>query len=235
MSRISRPLGTIALGLLSLTISSSARASYQTLTTQVAIPQTKTDFSNLPVNVPTFNSSLGTLASVVVSYTDSSTMQGFVKNTSPATQSFTVSENSAVSLSYGTSTLLTNNLIAQQSYTHLGPSQSAQFGIFTPTGAAGPTKISSGPLFEAFLQPSPSVMLTFHTLTTTTVVGGGGNISTGIQTTAGGMVTVEFFYTPFTSAVPEPSSLVMTAIGAVAFFGSSYRFRRNRRQSGEIN
>ena len=223
----------MVLGLLLLTVVSSASGSYVTQTTSVSVPQTTTDFTTF-VAASTFDSSLGTLASISISFTDSANMHGFVQNTSASAQKFTVTEDSKVSLSYGASTLLTNDLTIQQSYTNLGPTQSAQFAVSNPVGSAGPMTISSGPLFDAFLQPSSNVMLTFSTLTSTTVVGGGGNISTGIYSTAAATFTIDYLYTPFAS-VPEPSSLAMTLIGGMALLTTGYWSRRNRRRSADTN
>jgi hypothetical protein len=229
MTHLNRFLGTVLAGILGLSLVSPSQASYVTESTSVTLQQTTTDFSK-SLALPTFNSSLGTLTNIVVTYTDSGTMQGFVQNTSNSKQSFQVTETSVDSLTYGTTSLLTNNLVALQSYTSLGADQSQQFGIATPSGSAGPMMISSGPLFNAFLEPNSNVMLTFSTLTSTTVTGGGGNISTGIYTTVGATVTVVFGYTPF-AAVPEPSSLVLTAIGGFVLIGGLSRSRRNRPRS----
>jgi PEP-CTERM motif len=219
-----RTLCPFAFGLLVLTMGSPTRANY---TETVIVPNSATDFS-MPLSFNSFNTSLGTLTGIVISYSDSAEMNGSIQNTSPSSSgNFTVKEDSNIQLNFGTTALLTNNLIASQSFTSLGPRDSTMFAIASPTGSASSMTISSGPLFNAFLEPSSNVMLNLGTLTSTTVAGGGGNISALIQTEVGATVKVTFDYTPFVT-VPEPASMLMMSIGGLMLTASRFRKRRIR-------
>jgi hypothetical protein len=221
-----KPLRHVIAGVMFLALASPVMASYASYNETMTISSSTTDFSQA-LAFKSFNASLGTLVSVQISYSDSAVISGFVQNTSASAQNFSVTEKSAVTLTYGTTAMLTNNLLAAQSYTNLGGNgASSNFGTYNPTGQATSTPISSGPVFKAF-DGASNVTLDFGTLTSTTVTGGGGNINTGIYTSVGATVMVDFVYTPFT-VVPEPASLAMTSIGGVMLAIWQYRKRRTR-------
>jgi hypothetical protein len=222
MSIIPRSFFILIIGLIGMAFSSPAGAAYYDVT--ATIGTTPTDFT-IPLSLQSFNSSMGTLTSVVITYSDNGTMSGFVQNNAPTPQNFTVTEESKDKLSFGGTTLLSNSLIGQQAFTQLGSGDMAQFSQQTSSGVIAPTTITSGPLFNAFLEPSSTVMLSFSTLTSTSVVGGGGNIDTGIYTDVGATVTVTFYYMP--NSVPEPTSLALTTIGGLSLAASRFRKRRN--------
>lgn len=218
-----RALNPFAFGLLILTMGSPTRANFSET---VTVPQSATDFS-MPLSFNSFNTSLGTLTGITISYSDFGVMNGSIQNTngSSPSQNFSVKEDSSIALTYGTTALLTNDLISQQSFASLGPGDSTIFATSTPNGSSASGTISSGPLFNAFLKPSSNVILSLSTLTSTTVIGGGGNISAQITTEVEAMVTVTFAYTP---AVPEPASMLMMSIGGLMFAASRFRKRRIR-------
>lgn len=192
----------------------------------------QTDFTQT-LTVPTFDTTKGTLESVVVSYMVTSDFQGKVTNNSNKIQSFVVQETSNYMLSLGSSMLLSNSQSSTQTYNGttgnsppLGANSSTTFGEFTQTASTAPTTYTSGSIFNAFQTSNPDVSLTFGTLTSTTTTGGGGQISAGVIATAGATLSVEYFYLS-TITVPEPASLVMTSLGL--FFGSSCWLVKKRR------
>ena len=177
-----------------------------------------TDFS-IALAIPKFDTTLGTLQDVVISYSDTSSISGSLTKTSASSQSFKVSESTVYSLTLGSNLLLTNTLTASQGYTSLAPFHAASFGAYTPSGSAGPLVLTSGSIFQAFDTATSNIIVDFSTLTTTKVVGGGGNVSTGIYTWAGASVTVRYDYATSIhtalATVPEPSSVAMTALGGL--------------------
>ena len=217
MHAIFRSFWPIAIGLLISSSSLPAYAEFVTYTASIA-PQLKTDFG-VSLSVPAFNTSLGSLKDVVISYVDSSSMQGTVTNGAASAQSFTVSETVNFGLTLGGTQLLSNDLTGKQSYTNLAVNATANFGGFAPAGgSANPFVIVDGPMFDAFQGPTPNITFQFGTLTTTKIDGGGGNITTLIHTNVDAMLTVTYEYgigPTVEPAVPEPASLILTGLGGL--------------------
>jgi hypothetical protein len=191
-----------------------------------------TDFS-LALAIPRFDTTLGSLQDVIISDTDNSKIIGSITNTAASAESLTVSEGTVYSLTLGSNLLLTNTLMASESYTSLTRWQAATFGDFRLSGSAGSLTLTSGAIFNTFLETNSNIMVDFSTLTTSTVVGGGGNIKTGITTRAGAIVTVRYDYInsiqPLPpSPVPEPSSMLMTTLGGLLASCAGLVGRRRR-------
>jgi hypothetical protein len=225
MPHFFRAIAAIFVGFVTFFPSPSARAAFIVETVSITPSQQPTDFTQTLV-VPTFNSALGTLTGIIFSDTDISTIQGMVINNVHAAETFSVVEDAKLSLSFGSTVILSNDLIAQQNYSEMAPNSVAAFGTYSPIGSAGPASYTSGSIFDAFLAPASDVMLSFSTLTSTTISGGGGNLTSGIHTSVGANVTVLFEYQPTT--VPEPASLAMAAIGGLIVGVAGIARRRAR-------
>jgi hypothetical protein len=199
-------------------------------------PTLNTNGFSLALAIPRFEPTLGSLQDVVISDTDKSTITGSITNTAGPAESFTVSESTVYRLTLGSNLLLTNTLMASESYHLLSPLHAATFGGFSPSGSAGPLTLTSGAIFNTFLETNSNVMADFSTLTTTTVVDGGRNILTGISTKSEAIVTVRYDYInsiqpPGPASVPEPSSMVMTTLGGLLAGCAGWVGRRLRARS----
>src|SRR5262249_49548381 len=88
-----------------------------TQTFSAVVPLTTTEL-NTSVMLPKFNSALGTLNSVTLDWAANGTASGTVTNNAAQAQTFTVTDNSVVTLS-GVSPALSPTLNASQTYTNL--------------------------------------------------------------------------------------------------------------------
>ncbi len=191
--------------------STSAMALTQTFSTNFG--PTKTDFSVGPLTLPAFNTALGTLTNVSIAYGASATVGGTVTNSTAQPQTFKVTTDTLVTLTSGIASLnnLSLDLVATQSYSAVAAGATASYGPFAPT--ANTSVASAAPLSDY-----TGSALTFNafTLSSTTVQGGGNNISAAINSTASGVVSVTYTYTPTAvppSTVPEPASMALLGMG----------------------
>jgi SdrD B-like domain len=157
------------------------------------IPSEQTDFT-ASTSVPKFNPAMGTLDSVDLTFATSGNMQGTLINLGPADEAFTFQEGVNVTLSDGTTTLLSPNLSETQTYPSVAPEVPTPFGPFAPIASAT-VEYTSGPQFDEFNAGPGSQDLTVSTLTTTVITGGGGNIHSMLTTSVGATATVTYNYT----------------------------------------
>lgn len=173
----------------------------------------KTDFTTTTLSLAAFDTTLGTLTSVLVALTATANVGGTVTNTSATAQNFKVTETTNVALSSGTASVngVNVDLLSTQTYASLAPGATANFGPFVPNASAS----NAGTPLSAFIG-SP-ITFTASTLTGTTILGGGGNITNAIGTTASGTVTLTYTYTPTPAptptTVPEPASMALLGMG----------------------
>ena len=220
---------TLLVGLVATSLPPGAKADFDSHS--ISIPAgTTTDF-HLALTLPTFDSTLGKLDNVYISYNDDVNVNGTVTNTSVSAQSFKVSEVVNFNLSYGGSLILNNGLAADQSFSSLGVGETAVFGPKTASDVAGPLLFSDGALFDAFLNSPTGVTFDLSTLTKTIVSGGGGNITTGVFTQADATLSVLFDYETnpnVTPTTPEPASALMLGLGGLAVASAGFVRRKMR-------
>ena len=202
-----------------------------TVTQTGAVPDQKTDYSNVLFTVTGgansttfagFNAALGTLTGVQITYSVNGTETGSLMNTSASSQTFNFSSNSNL---FGTDGGGTPAALAN----YLSPGLTLTEAINRYTLAAGastsilptPNGFGSGTLSESttftdatslseFIGKNFSLYL--NTLSSSTFAGGGGNITTALNTSEGGNISIVYDYTAAVTAVPEPSTLA--ALGA---------------------
>lgn len=227
-----RPIFVLTASLLIVPLATRpAGANFVTASVSTTPSQGTTDYSQV-LTAPAFNTTLGTLNDVVITMADAGFFSGSLTNNSATAQDFTVTEGIHLTLTAGSTLLLSDDLASTQSYTALASGATSPFGSASPvtSAPAAPQTITSGAIFDAFNTSTTGVPLTFSTLTGTTIQGGGGNLHTGIFTTAGSVITIRFDYTPGNgnpggeggggggtpaTPAPEPASLVMTALGGL--------------------
>ena len=187
---------------------SSAMALTQTQTGSFG--QSTTDLNGATFTVPGFNTSLGTLNSATISVAGSAITNGTITNTGASTNSFTVTETVALTISGpGTTPSLNVSFVPTTTISNLPAGATASFGPITDSKASG--TIAGAPL-SAFFGPSP-VTFSASTSTNFTVTGGGVNNNTMLATTVGGTVTVVYDYTAVPATVPEPASMALLGMG----------------------
>lgn len=114
-------------------------------------------------------------------------------------------------------------------YTNLPSGSTA--GYPTPGNPNAISTLSASPTFTLTDTASLSAFtgvgtlnLNTSTITSTSISGGGGNIAANLNTLAGGSFTITYDYT--LAAVPEPSTWMLSGIGAVGGLGLALRQRR---------
>lgn len=204
-----------------------ARAGLESVTYSASTPSNApTDFSTT-LSVPAFNSSMGTLQSVQLSFSDAATFGGTLTNNSATTKDFTINEDVNFNATFA-SQVLTDTLNGFTPYPTLGSGMMAQFGVFSMVGNSGMTTVTSPSMLTAYIGTSP-LDLAFSASAVVTVGGSGGNAAVHISTVADAELTITYTFTP--NIVPEPSSLVMTALGGLMAAGFLRR-RAARRALG---
>ncbi len=214
-----------------------------TVTQTGVVADQKTDYSDMLFTVTGgansttfagFKSSLGTLTGVQVTYSVNGTETGTLTNNSASTQTFNFSSNSNLYATGGV-----NAPLALTNY--LAPGLTLNEAVTRYTLGAGastsilpqPNGFGAGFLTESTTFTDPAVLAEFigtnfkldlNTLSGSTFAGGGGNITTALNTSEGGNISIIYDYTPSVSAVPEPSALA--ALGAGLLGLTFVRFRK---------
>ena len=210
-----------------------ASAGFVTQTVMVSPTMRPTDFTQSLIVHP-FDSTLGSLESVVISFSDKASITGTLTNNSATNRNFTINENLNYGLSFGQTSLLSDAYSVSQNYSsvsHLTGSNTVNFGEYDPSKSVSATPLVTGPLLDAVLGTS-DITFMFKTLTQTTIVGLGGNVAYDIQTKANATVTVTYNYITNNVATPEPASLLMTAMGGLAVVSAGYLKKRSNSRRG---
>ena len=206
-------LGWASLGL--LLTASEAKAATETFT--FPHPPSTTEWSDTFV-LQQFNPALGSLQSVFIEATESVTINGAVNNTATVPESFTFRAGSQLILTLpGTlGSLLPSPLASAQAF-NLASGGSALYGPVNASDTASSTYTL--PADMASFIGAGTLNLPGVTQSQELIAGGGGNITAILNTVAGATVEVQYTY----SAVPEPGSLVLLALG-----GAVMLLRRRR-------
>lgn len=208
----------VATSTLAGVILATGSANAASLGYSAAIAYQPTDFTSL-LSVQKFDSSLGTLDSVVLDFIADITGSSKFENLGNSQSSPTVDLSSNVSLSLNNQTLLSLNPANVTTYQVTGFDNSLDFG-----GSSGKTINSIGDT-KSGTQTLTSNLQSFIgtgnvdfllSAISGSKVTGSGNIISQIQTNAKGSLAVTYNYTP-TKSVPEPSA--MLGIGLIAGFG----------------
>ncbi|TAE59805.1 MAG: PEP-CTERM sorting domain-containing protein [Nostocales cyanobacterium] len=178
-----------------------------------------TDFTKT-LSIQKFNPSLGTLNSVTLDLTGDIKGSARFENRSSRSATVGVNLSSDINLTLGSDTLF--NLTPSNLYAY----QVARYdGITDYAGASGRTinglsaSTSDTKNLVSNLQPfigSGNVDFLLSAIAQSNVIGSG-NISSQINTLAKGDLTVTYDYSPISTKVPEPSTLL--GFGLVAGFG----------------
>ena len=224
-----RRIPCMVLGLACLlgSVTPSVEAGFVTQTVSTSTGLIPTDFTKTLAFKP-FDATLGSLESIVLSFSDNETVSGYLKNKAASSQDFTISQNSIFTLSFAGTALLTDQLAASQGYTGVASGQTVNFNPPALGNSVSPTLVLGGPLFNAVIGTS-NVNFIFATATTSTVSGNGGNRDFGLTTLASATVTVTYNYITTNVTVPEPASVVTMMLGGL--LASSVAFLRGRRSS----
>jgi hypothetical protein len=185
------------------------------------VPMQTTDLSSVTATpaIPEFNTSLGTLNSITISYTGSENSAFTLTNTAAGSETFKFSEslffeldNTDASIDSDVNGLapeldnvpLTTITLAHNGTRNFGPFINSNVQSETITGAELADFEGAGNLGDFLIS----------TLTGTTFLGGGGNIKLTGTTTAGGSVEVTYDYTAAPPPpIPEPGTLGLFGTG----------------------
>ncbi len=216
-----------------LVASSSVQAATMTATYVGTVDQQTTDLTGVAATfappLTKFDSSLGLLIQVDVTYQGTGTTSITAKNTSASAGTFHNTTNVVYTLGSGDTGVdgllgsLTFTGTSDSGVNNLASGASGTFGPYTYDVSQSATFTSAGDLAR-FIGSGP---LTFLVTTATSASNSntGGNINLNQDTQAGGVVTVTYTYQ--TAAVPEPSSALMLGLaGGLVGLGARLRKRR---------
>ena len=190
---------------------SPGRADVISYSTSSPIPPTLTDWS-ASLTFPTFDSSLGTLTSVRLDLSGSFGTTITVNNTGDTSSSGTANTEVQFTVQDVGLNLTAPELdLFSPSFGYsLGAGGSTSSGLLTQGNIASNT-YSSAPVLTEFTSVGPNFIgLPASTFTQTLLANTGGNTSASQITEAGMSGIVYYTY----NAVPEPSTLVLLAVGA---------------------
>jgi len=177
------------------------------------------------LNVPAFDSSLGTLTSVSYSISEEVLMSGTLTNNSAGSVPlFTISDTVTWTASFA-STSVTNDGNANRSYSNVDKGATVNFGSYDFFEASNPTTVTDPTLLASFQGTTP-LSFTYTAMAMVQIGGSGGNAFTNIVTQTSASLTINYFYTP--QGVPEPASLAMTVLGGLM---ATIGWARNRKRS----
>lgn len=187
-----------------------------------------TELSGKQLRVNLFDSSLGTLTGVSVSFNAAINSSGTISNNGAGPESFTVQtlvqsyEGTGVNLPtpLGDITVMAPfTTINSQDYTDVASGASDSFG---PGGTStGDMNLFTG--YDASFIGGGDFGFDLSTLILTTFAGGGGNIAADVKTLTDGTLTVEYTYDEVVATTPtsvsEPASLLLMGLGLVGLAG----------------
>ncbi|NIJ08908.1 hypothetical protein FHS31_002532 [Sphingomonas vulcanisoli] len=204
-------------------VSMAAAATTITQTSNFGPTKTETSFTG---SLAGFDSSLGTLTNVLITYTFGFNSSGTVTNTAQQAQTFTAKEDVDGALTLSGSYSATGDLDpgVSQKYTNLGAGQSAAFGPFSFATTAQSTTFSFSSLTDDLSSFVNALNYQVDTQTGQGFTGGGGNTSASLNTTAQGTVSIAYTY-DVAAAVPEPASWAMM-VGGFGMLGGALRRKR---------
>lgn len=161
----------------------------------------------IPVSIAGFNTTLGTLDYVTVSFTDTFILAGSVDNATLASWSGSAWESCSIHASYDGSEQLSDSVYETQSYSGLSDFQPYAFGGFYLTGGSNTNYYSSGDIFDSFLSDT-----TFNINFDAT---DGSNIEIFFADYAiNADVSVTYYYNgDLLPGIPEPNSGILTVLG----------------------
>lgn len=199
----------------------AANAASLSFTSSVASQET--DIINAPLSVQKFNSSLGTLDSVILEFTSNILGNGSVTNTGASSTNIRLSLNSNISLQDATNgdSIFALQPSALSSQVAVGRGQTVSIPTLTTT-ASDTLTITSGALLQSFIGTGNRSFL-FSAEAFSGILGSG-NLRSSVSTFADGFLKVTYNYTEKTKSVPEPSALL--GIGVITGFGAISRKKK---------
>ena len=186
-----------------------------------------TDFTHTLV-LPKFNTALGTLVEVDLSFNTSFNQSGTITNNQGNAASFTATTDGFFTLSDGVNTLLSTSYSESQSYSNLASGATANYGAFSGS-ASDSIILTSG--FGNFIGPG-NIGLDFETLTGQSLTGTNtNNVNFSLTTTASGTATVTYKYNVLVTT-PEPGNYALAAglLSSGAFLALRRRAKRQARE-----
>ncbi|MBW4646549.1 MAG: PEP-CTERM sorting domain-containing protein [Goleter apudmare HA4340-LM2] len=200
-------------------VATAGAANAASLSFNTSLASQKTDILNAPLSVQKFNSSLGTLDSVILEFTSNILGNGSVTNTGSSAANFRLSLNSDISLKDATNnnTLFNLNASTLSSQFSVGANQTLSTPTLTATETDTQTFTDAG-FLQSFIGTGNRNFL-FSAEALSGIVGSG-NLNSTVSTFADGFLKVTYNYTEKTTSVPEPSALlgigVMTGFGVIS-------------------
>ncbi len=183
-----------------------------------------TELNGEQLRVSLFDSSLGTLTGVAVSFSAAVDSTGTVANNGANSETFTVQTlvQSYQGMGFSLPTPL-NDVSAMSPFSVINAQSYADI-IGGASDTFGPGSASSGILdlftgYDASFIGAGDFGYDFTTTILTTISGGGGNIAANVQTYTDGILTVEYTYDAVSVPVSEPASLLLMGLGLVGLAG----------------